>query len=111
MKSTQIQKSEGQVSADKDRGIWSETQFSKVFPFQMQSNCFLKIPGEFLEGLSLSDHWKIDAFAYVVSFPFRDMNLDDLFHTRFGHRTLNLMYFITSRLNVSCRFLPLLTCR
>ncbi len=35
MKSTQIQKSEGQILAHKDRGIWSETQFFKVFPLQM----------------------------------------------------------------------------
>ncbi len=82
MKSTQIQKFEGRILADKDRGIWSETQFSKVFTFQMQRNCFLKIPGEFIEGFSLSDHWKIDAFAYVIPFPFGDMNLDDLFHIK-----------------------------
>ncbi len=53
MKSTQIQKFEGQSLADKDRGIWRETQFSKVFPFQMQGNRFLKIRGEFIEGFSL----------------------------------------------------------
>ena len=96
-----------ELEAHKDRGIWSETQFFKVFPFQMQSNCFLKVPGEFIEGFSLSDHWKIDAFAYVIPVPFRDMNLDDLFHTR----SLNFMYFIIFCLNVPCRFLPLLTCR
>ncbi len=70
MKSTQIQKFEGRILADKDRGIWRETQFSKVFPFQMQRNCFLKIPGEFIEGFSLGTHWKIDVFAYVIPFPF-----------------------------------------
>ena len=82
MKSTQIQKSEGQILADKDRRIWSDTQFSKVFTFQMQRNCFPKIPGEFIEGFSLSDHWKIDAITHVIPFPFGDMNLDDCFHTR-----------------------------
>ena len=35
MKSTQIQKFEGRILADKDRGIWRETQFFKVFPLQM----------------------------------------------------------------------------
>ncbi len=82
MKSTQLQKSEGQILADKDRGIWSETHFSKVFPFQMQRNCFLKIPSEFIESFALSDHWKIDAFAYVIPVPFGDMNLDDFFHIK-----------------------------
>jgi hypothetical protein len=60
-----------ELEAHKDRGIWSETQFPKVFPFQMQSNCFMKITCEFVQGFSLGDYWKINAFAYVIPFPSR----------------------------------------
>jgi len=65
-----------------------QTQFLQVLSFQMQFQRFIQAGNNFVDGVSLRDNGKIDAFTDIFIFTFINFKLENMFNvfnlTRFG---------------------------